>query len=102
MVVTKRTSGRPEPLAWQGDIVAANADDVWSMTRMYLEQAGGGDGEVLVNLAGVRFIDTTGVRIMVKARKEAVGRGLRLKFTEPSPGVLNVLRILRMDRSLLD
>ncbi len=102
VVVTKRTSGRPEPLAWQGDIIAANADDVWSMTRMYLDQARDSKGDVLVNLADVRFIDTTGVRIMVKARKEAVGRGLRLKFTEPSPGVLNVLRILRMDRSLLD
>ena len=69
---------------------------------MYLDQARDSKGDVLVNLADVRFIDTTGVRIMVKARKEAVGRGLRLKFTEPSPGVLNVLRILRMDRSLLD
>jgi len=54
-----------------------------------------------VNLAGVRFIDTTGVRLMMRVRKEARLRGLQLRFTEPSPAVLNVLRILRLDQALL-
>jgi N-acetylglucosaminyldiphosphoundecaprenol N-acetyl-beta-D-mannosaminyltransferase len=101
VVVTKPISSCPEPLVWQGDIGAANAEEVWSMTRVYLEHSNDPGAEVRINLAGVRFIDTTGVRLMVRTRKEALRRGVQLKFTEPSPAVLNVLRILQMDRSLL-
>ena len=52
-------------------------------------------------LAEVRFIDSAGVRVMLKARKEALKLGLKLKFAAASPPVLNVLRILRLEAHLL-
>jgi len=54
-----------------------------------------------INLADVRFVDSTGVRLMVRLRKQARLCGIQLKFTAPQPAVLNVLRILRMDNYLL-
>ena len=101
VVATLNLAGPQEPLAWQGDIVASNEDDVWRLTRVHLDHSHSRESEMNVNLAGVRFIDTTGVRLMMRVRKEARLRGLQLRFTEPSPAVLNVLRILRLDQALL-
>jgi len=69
---------------------------------MHLELARDPQAQVHINLAGVRFIDSSGVGLMVRARKEAVQRGIQLKFADPSPAVLNVLRTLRMEQKLLD
>lgn len=101
VVATLNLTGPQEPLAWQGDIVAANEADVWRMTRMHLEHTHGRANEMNINLAGVRFIDSTGVRLMVRVRKDARQRGIQLKFTEPQPAVQNVLRMLRMESYLL-
>lgn len=101
VVATLNLAGPQEPLAWQGDIIAANEEEVWRMTKMHLEHSRGSEAAMNINLAGVRFIDSTGVRLMVQVRKEARLRGIQLKFTEPQPAVQNVLRILRMENYLL-
>ena len=72
------------------------------MTKVYLDFSRGRDAKMNVNLAGVRFIDSTGVRLMVRVRKEAKQRGIQLKFTEPQLAVRNVLSILRMENYLLN
>ncbi|MEI6781931.1 MAG: WecB/TagA/CpsF family glycosyltransferase [Verrucomicrobiota bacterium] len=102
VVVTRQTSGTEKPLVWQGDIGAANKDEVWSMTQMHLEHLLDQETRMQINLAGVRFIDSTGVGLMVRARKEALRRGIQIKFVEPSPAVLSVLRTLRMEQKLLE
>lgn len=101
-VVTSNRSGADASLAWQGDITAANEESVWRMTRLALCHSSGQDTVMNINLAGVRFIDSTGVRLMVRVRKEARHRGIQVRFTAPAPGVQNVLRVLRMERHLLD
>jgi len=102
VVATLNLSGPQEPLAWQGDITAISEDVVWQMTKVYLDFSRGRDAKMNVNLAGVRFIDSTGVRLMVRVRKEAKQRGIQLKFTEPQLAVRNVLSILRMENYLLN
>ena len=102
VVATLNIAAAHDSLAWQGDITAASEDGVWGMTRVYLDASRGRDVEMNVNLAAVRFIDSTGVRLMVRVRKEARRRGIELKFTEPQPAVLNVLRILRLESCLLN
>lgn len=102
VVATPHRAGGPRPLAWHGDIIAANEEAVWSTTRTHLEHVGGPGVEVNIDLAGVRFIDSTGVRLMLRVRKEARLRGIRLKFSDPQPAVRNVLRILRMENLLLN
>ena len=101
VVSTVNLAGPEDSLTWQGDIIAANEDEVWQRTRAYFDGTRGPDAAVNIDLAGVRFIDSTGVRLMVRVRKEARLRGIQLKFIQPQPAVLNVLRILRMENFLL-
>ena len=112
VVSTLNLAGPHEVVAWQGDIVAANEEQVWRMTTLLLDKPDadglaapkpGADGQyqMNINLADVRFVDSTGVRLMVRLRKQARLCGIQLKFTAPQPAVLNVLRILRMDNYLL-
>lgn len=102
VVATLKLGGPNEPLAWQGDITAANEEEVWKMTRMHLDCSHDRDTVININLASVRFIDSTGVRLMVRVRKEAQQRGIQLRFTEPAPAVQNVLRIVRLEKYLLN
>ena len=95
-------SGRVGPLVWTGEVIAANVDTVWNMTQYYLDMRSGTDSEVIIRLDGVRFIDSTGVRLMVKVRKHGVKLGLKVRFVDPTPPVMNVLRIVRLDTLLLD
>lgn len=94
-------SGRAGPLVWAGEVVAANVESVWNMTQYYLEMRAADNSEVIIRLGAVRFIDSTGVRLMVKVRKHGVKMGLTVRFADPSPPVLNVLRIVRLDSLLL-
>lgn len=94
-------SGRVGPLVWTGEVIAANVEAVWNMTQYYLEMRTGTGTEVVIRLDGVRFINSTGVRLMVKVRKHAVKLGLSVRFADPTPPVLNVLRIVRLDTLLL-
>jgi anti-anti-sigma factor len=95
-------SGRVGPLVWTGEVIAASVDTVWNMTQYYLDMRSGTDSEVIIRLDGVRFIDSTGVRLMVKVRKHGVKLGLKVRFVDPTPPVMNVLRIVRLDTLLLD
>jgi N-acetylglucosaminyldiphosphoundecaprenol N-acetyl-beta-D-mannosaminyltransferase len=88
-------------LDWRGDIVAANAEEVWRVTQTHLEQANSREAEFSINLSEVRFIDSTGVQLMVRVRKAARQRGTPFRFTHPQPAVLNVLRLLGMETYLL-
>ena len=94
-------SGRVGPLVWTGEVVAANVDAVWNMTQYYLELRNGHTSDVSIRLDGVRFIDSTGVRLMLKVRKHGVKLGMNVHFVSPTPAVLNVLRIVRLDHLLL-
>lgn len=94
-------AGGTEPLAWQGDIVAANEPEVWRLTLLQLELAAARGGALTINLAAVRFIDSAGVGLMVRIRKEGRARNVGVAFVEPQPAVLNVLRILRLESFLL-
>ena len=101
VVVTMNLGDRSEAMAWQGEIVASNAEAVWQMTLDHIAHAQGRDAGINISLAAVRFIDSTGVRLMVRLCREARQRGLQVRFTAPQEAVRNVLRILNMDKSLL-
>lgn len=54
-----------------------------------------GDGPLLLNLSRVRFLDSSGVRSLVKLGLSMRGRALVLR--EPSPPVMRVLEMTRLD-----
>ena len=90
-----------EPLHWQGEVVAANADAVWQATEAYLQHQVGRPGAARVDLAGLRFLDSTGVSVMVRARKFGRQHGLEVRFLEPTATVRQVIKRLRLEEALL-
>ena len=101
VVATLNLSSPHESLAWQTEVVAANADEVWDATAAHIELCAQSNAGVTINMKGLRFIDTTGVRLMVRARKQGHLRGITVTFADPPPRVLNVIRTLRMESYLL-
>ncbi|WP_446218892.1 STAS domain-containing protein [Micromonospora sp. IBHARD004] len=53
--------------------------------------------EILIDLADVPFLDSTGVAALLRGAAEAVGRGATLRVANPRPVVARVLRITAVD-----
>jgi N-acetylglucosaminyldiphosphoundecaprenol N-acetyl-beta-D-mannosaminyltransferase len=98
--VTSRTAVAFNPLLWQGEITAANAQAVWERTQAQV-MACTPRRDVIIDLSGVRFIDSTGLGLMVRAKKLARDGGANLLFTALPPPVHNVIRIARLEEFLL-
>jgi N-acetylglucosaminyldiphosphoundecaprenol N-acetyl-beta-D-mannosaminyltransferase len=89
-------------LVWQGEVVAANVEEVWRLTEMHLDLCSRIGSSATISLSEVRFLDSTGVGLMVRAKKHGQKHQLAVRFTEPQPAVRNVLKMLRMENILLD
>lgn len=94
--------GTPRQIvSWRGEITAANADPVWQETEKWMVTDAGASQPLVIDLSQVRFMDSSGLGLMVRARKQAQRQGLQLSFTEPQPAVLNVLRLARLENFVL-
>jgi anti-sigma B factor antagonist len=56
--------------------------------------------EVVVDLAGVEFIDASGVGVLVGAASEAARTGVKFRLRRPSPSVGRVLQLAHLDGTL--
>jgi N-acetylglucosaminyldiphosphoundecaprenol N-acetyl-beta-D-mannosaminyltransferase len=99
VAVTLRTAAAVSPLVWHGEITAANADRVWDTTRAFIETSRP-ERELALDLSNVRFIDSSGLGLMVRAKKLARQRGLDLAFRGLQPAVQNVVHIARLEAFL--
>jgi N-acetylglucosaminyldiphosphoundecaprenol N-acetyl-beta-D-mannosaminyltransferase len=82
-------------IAWRGEVTAANADEVWAQTKAAL--AGAPPGGVRIDLSRVRFIDSTGLGLMVRARKLTEQQGNTVTFLNAGPVVSNVVRVAGLE-----
>lgn len=87
------------PFLWQGEITAANAAQVWNCTFDHLSAISSSNW--IIDLSKVRFIDSSGLGLMVRARKLARQNGRPLAFTGLQPPVRNVLRMAQLEEFLL-
>lgn len=89
--VTSREAGSGVlEIAISGELDLAVADQL----RAALEEASARDAAVvLVDLGECEFIDSTGIALLVHARKALEGRGGRLLLCEPVDQVREVLRV---------
>jgi anti-anti-sigma factor len=98
---TRRTTAALNPMFWQGEITAANANQVWEMTQAYitspLQQR-----ELVIDLSGVRFLDSNGVSVMIRAKRLAQHQGAKLAFIGPQSAVRNVLHLSQLEEFLLE
>lgn len=87
-------------LRWQGEVTADTLAAVNAQTEPVLAGVAPG-GAVRIDLGGVTFVDSSGVGLMVRLKKQAWQRNVTVEFTDPAPAVLNVLELLRLSAYLL-
>ena len=87
------------PLLWQGEITAANAKEVWSTTEAHISSKQ--RRALAIDLSGVRFMDSTGLGLMVRAKKLALREQVKLEFIHLQPAVENVIQLARLQEFLL-
>ena len=93
--------GSPRPLSWQGEVTAENVDEVWHLTIGILTSLGTKRVTTVIDLSQVRFIDSSGVGLMVRISSWARRNETEVRFSAPRPDVLNVLKLTRLDHLLV-
>ncbi len=68
------------------------------VARQLLLDAVGEHRDVLVDLSGVGYIDSSGVASLVEAYQESRGTGFRFALVAPSAAAQRVLELARLDR----
>lgn len=81
----------PQELWVAGDLDQTTADRFDEAVRPVIA----GTGPLVLDLSRVRFLDSSGVRSLVKLGLSMQGRALVLR--EPSPPVMRVLQMTRLD-----
>ena len=93
--------GSPRPLAWRGEVTAENTDEVWKLTTDLIRSLGARGVTLLIDLSEVRFIDSSGVGLMLRITSWARQQETEVRFVNPNSDVLNVLKLTRLDHLLL-
>ena len=77
-----------------GDVDVASADVVARAVHEALREAAeGAGGTVVVDLAEVGFLDSSGVRALLTAREAALSAEVTLTLRNPRPAVVRVLEV---------
>lgn len=97
----KAFSGLTQPWHWPGEITASNAAEFWKTIRDQFARLSGQQSSLLVDLSELRFIDSTGIGLLVRAKKEAERHSIRLCFTSVRGPVRNIIRLAQLDAFLL-
>lgn len=87
-------------LAWCGEVTAATGERIWAQTRSALQTTSRRE-PWSIDLAKVGFIDSTGLGVMVRAKKLAQQQHQELWFSSPQPPVRNVLQLAGLEKFLL-
>ncbi len=97
------TSGVQEAelqIRWAGEITALNAIELGVGTESELSQTSPGM-TVVIDLSRVTFVDSTGIGLMLRFKKNLKRRDICLKYVNPIESVRNVLRHTRLEEYLL-
>jgi N-acetylglucosaminyldiphosphoundecaprenol N-acetyl-beta-D-mannosaminyltransferase len=87
-------------LVWRGEVTAVTGETIWTQTRAAL-QTNFRLEPWNIDLSNVNFIDSTGLSVMVRAKKLAQQQQQDLWFFSPQPLVRNVLQLAGLERFLL-
>jgi N-acetylglucosaminyldiphosphoundecaprenol N-acetyl-beta-D-mannosaminyltransferase len=87
---------RNNSVAWRGEITVVTAPLIWQQTQLRLATSGIG-GDCTIDLSGVRFIDSTGLWLMLRAKDLACECQRRVTFTGLGPSVRNALQLAQVD-----
>jgi anti-sigma B factor antagonist len=97
MKIDEATSGAVLVVRLAGDLDMKEAGVL--QTRL-AERIAKGQARIVVNLAGVAYIDSAGLGALVATLKACTGQGGRLVLAAPGADVRHILTITRVDRHL--
>ena len=87
-------------IRWSGEITALNAVELGVHTESELSQVSSGM-TVVIDLSRVSFVDSTGIGLMLRFKKNLKRRDISLNFVNSTSPVRNVLRHAKLDEYLL-
>jgi N-acetylglucosaminyldiphosphoundecaprenol N-acetyl-beta-D-mannosaminyltransferase len=99
-VVTSGVAEKELTIRWTGEVTALNVTELGMHTEAELSQVTAGMS-VTIDLARVPFVDSTGIGLMLRFKKNLQRRDVILKFTNTSESVRNVLRHTQLEEFLL-
>jgi N-acetylglucosaminyldiphosphoundecaprenol N-acetyl-beta-D-mannosaminyltransferase len=98
--VTGRGDGGSS-LAWPEEVTAANAERIWADSLEFIRERGAGVSRLEIDLSCVRFLDSSGVGLMLRTRRVAVQEGVQVEFRNAGENVRCVLRLARLEEGLI-
>lgn len=100
---TVHRDGATRSLAWSGEVIAANCEDVWQMTTDHLRAFIASQATlIIIDLSRLHFIDSSGAALMLRLKKWAGAMQTEVLFAKPQPNIRNVLRLTHLDQLLLE
>jgi exopolysaccharide biosynthesis WecB/TagA/CpsF family protein/anti-anti-sigma factor len=87
-------------IRWTGEVTALNAVELGAYTESELSQVTPGM-TVVIDLSRVTFVDSTGIGLMVRFKKNLNRGDITLKFINPIASVRNVVRQTQLEEFLL-
>jgi anti-sigma B factor antagonist len=73
-----------------GEIDVHTCSDLEEAVRQALDE---GCSRVVLGMAGVTFIDSSGLRALITSRREAEERSIDVRLHSPSPAVVRLLQL---------
>jgi anti-anti-sigma factor len=98
--VTRARHEGGERLRWEGDVTAATIPALSEPAESRLAAIPPG-AEVVIDRSGVPFADSSGVGFMVRLKRRAWQRGVKVTYVSATGAVSNVLRLTRLEEYLL-
>jgi anti-sigma B factor antagonist len=89
-------SARIQRLDAGEELTIISAAPLYHTLLSYLD----GRGRIEIDLSRVSEMDTAGLQILLLAHRECAARKLRLTLRQPSPAVLEVLTLARLNTNL--
>jgi anti-anti-sigma factor len=86
-------------IRWVGEVTALNAVELGVHTESELSQTSPGMN-VVIDLARVTFVDSTGIGLMLRFKKNLQRSGVQLTFANATGPVLNTIRHTRLEEYL--
>jgi len=92
--ITTEKIGAGFMMQLKGDVDMNTSPDVRNNLGEVFKQ--GGARALLINLSGVRYMDSSGIATLVEAMQNCMKQGMQLRLVELSPSVRDVFELARL------
>jgi anti-sigma B factor antagonist len=97
--ITAETDGTTAVLRLAGELDLATADLLRERVRALLGP-GNDVSKLVLDLAGLEFLDVTGLGALLEARRKLAAVGATLTLRRPRPMVVRMLTLLELDQAM--